>query len=378
MSAPARKYAAWISSIAFGWVRIRRSLLPLMSRWKFARRSPRIAASSYCRPWIMVPMAPSSTRMRSRAAASSWVRLGETGTVILSGGFLRALGADAEQMADGEHEVGAVHGVEVEGVDAVLGELLHLARGDGGGHQLAGLGVVVEALELVREPVRHRGAGTGDKIAGLLEIVHRHDAGHDRNRDAAGANPVEIAQVEVVVEEHLRNRARSTRIDLGLEHVDVGVDVRAFRMFFGIGRNRNLDVAVLLLDACNKLGRRAIAIGMRGIGRADAARRIAAQRDDVADADIVIAADDLVDLAARGANAGQMRGRQEIGLGEDAGNGGMSALAGRAAGAIGHGNEIRGERRETLDGLPQALLHLLGLRRKELEGDRGRFERALT
>src|SRR3954470_11790703 len=137
-----------MSSIACGCVRISRSLLPRTSRWKSAKRSPRNAASSYCSPWIMVPMAPSSTRIRSRAAASSAVRLGETGTVILSGGFLCALGADPEQMADGEHEIRAVHGVEVEGVDAVLGELLHLARGNGGGHQLARLGVVIEAFEL--------------------------------------------------------------------------------------------------------------------------------------------------------------------------------------------------------------------------------------
>ena len=41
---------------------------------------------------------------------------------------------------------------------------------------------------------------------------------------------------------------------------------------------------------------------------------IAAQRHDVADADLVIAVDDLVDLAARGADAGQMRGRQSAGL----------------------------------------------------------------
>src|ERR1700724_2563885 len=118
MSAPARKYWAWISSIAFGCVRIRRSLLPRRSRWKSLKRSPRNAASSYSRPWIMVPMAPSSTRMRSRAA-----------------------------------EIRAVHGVEVKGVDAVLGELLHLTGRDGGGDQLAGLGVVVEAFEFFRQPV---------------------------------------------------------------------------------------------------------------------------------------------------------------------------------------------------------------------------------
>src|SRR4051794_33899980 len=109
----------------------------------------------------MVPMAPSSTRMRSRAAAIRAVRLSETGGIIGSGGFLCALGADTEQMADREHEVRAVHGVEVEGVDAVFCEFLHLAGHNGGGYQLPGVGVVVEALELIGEPVRHRSAGAG-------------------------------------------------------------------------------------------------------------------------------------------------------------------------------------------------------------------------
>src|SRR5436305_11608502 len=173
-----------MSSIACGWVRIRRSLLPRKSRWKSLKRSPRNAASSYSSAWIMVPMAPSSTRMRSRASASSAVRFGETGTVIGSCGFLRAIGANAEQMADREHQVGAVHGVEVEGVDAVLGEFLHLAGDHGGGDQLSGFGVAVEAVEFFRQPVRHRGAGLGDEAARLLEVVHGHDAGHDRDADA--------------------------------------------------------------------------------------------------------------------------------------------------------------------------------------------------
>src|SRR3954469_18484782 len=147
MSAPARRYSAWMSSIAFGCVRINRSLLPRRSRWKSLKRSPRNPASSYCSAWIMVPIAPSSTRMRSRASASRAVRFGETGTVIGSGGFLRAGGANAEQMADREHEVGAFHGVERERVDAVLGEFLHLARGHRRRHQLAGVRIVVEPVE---------------------------------------------------------------------------------------------------------------------------------------------------------------------------------------------------------------------------------------
>src|SRR5947209_4849615 len=185
-----------MSSIACGCVRIKRSLLPRTSRWKSAKRCPRNAASSYCRPWIMVPMAPSSTKMRSRAAASRAVRLGEIETLIGSGRFLRAIGANAQQMADREHEVRAVHGVEVKGIDAVLGELLHLACRDGGGNQLARLGVVVEAFELVRQPSRHRGARACHEGARLLEIVHRHDAGHDRNFDAAGADAIQVAEVE--------------------------------------------------------------------------------------------------------------------------------------------------------------------------------------
>src|SRR5256885_5831529 len=205
-----------MSSIAFGCVRIKRSLLPLMSRWKSAKRSPRNAASSYCKPWIMVPMAPSSTRMRSRAAASRAVRFGEIETLIGSGGFLCAIGANAQQMANRKHEVRAVHGVEVKGIDAVFCQFLHLARRYRGGDQLARLGVVVEAFELVRQPIRHRRARARHEAARLLEIVHRHDAGHDRNIDAAGADAVEVAEVEVVVAEHLRDGARRACIDLGL------------------------------------------------------------------------------------------------------------------------------------------------------------------
>src|SRR5881394_1401832 len=129
--------------MACGCVRIKRSLLPRTSRWKSAKRSPRNAASSYCRPWIMVPMAPSSTRIRSRAAASRAVRLGDTGTVIGSGGFLCAIGADAQQMADREHEVRAVHGIEMKGIDAVLCQLLYLTCRDGGRNEFACLGIVV-------------------------------------------------------------------------------------------------------------------------------------------------------------------------------------------------------------------------------------------
>src|SRR5215213_6646934 len=252
-----------MSSTACGWVRIKRSLLPRTSRWKSAKRAPRNAASSYCRAWNMVPMAPSSTRMRSRAAASSAVRFGETSietlAVIGSGSFLCAIGADAQQMADRKHEVRAVHGVEMKGIDALLGELLHLAGRNGGGNQLARLGVVVEAFELVRQPGRHRRARAGDEVARLFEIVHRHDAGHDRNIDAAGADAVEITEVEIVIEEHLGDGARRAGLDLGLQRVDIGIEIGAFGVLLGIGGNRDFDIGIPLLDTYDQGGRALIA-----------------------------------------------------------------------------------------------------------------------
>ena len=55
-------------------------------------------------------------------------------------------------MADGEHQIGAVHRVKMEILDAVLGELLHLSGDHRGGDQLARLGIVIEAVELLFQP----------------------------------------------------------------------------------------------------------------------------------------------------------------------------------------------------------------------------------
>jgi hypothetical protein len=77
------------------------------------------------------------------------------------------------------------------------------------------------------------------------------------------------------------------------------------------------------------------------IGSADAGGRIAAQRHDVADADLVIARHHVVDLALRRADAGQMRGRRQAGLFQDAGDGRMGPLTRGSPRAIGHRYEIR-------------------------------------
>ena len=124
------------------------------------------------------------------------------------------------------------------------------------------------------------------------------------------------------------------------------VEAGALGMLFRIGRDRDLEIADGA-QARDQIGGIGVAAGRRRIAPAEAALRIAAQGDDMAHADLPIAARDLVDLVARGADAGEMRGGLDRGLAQDARDGGMGALAGRAAGAIGHGDEIRAQRRET-------------------------------
>ena len=64
------------------------------------------------------------------------------------------------------------------------------------------------------QPVRHARAGLRGEICGLLEVLDRHDARHDRNVDPARANLVEIAEIDVVIEEELGDRAVGAGIDL--------------------------------------------------------------------------------------------------------------------------------------------------------------------
>ena len=143
-------------------------------------------------------------------------------------------------------------------------------------------------------------------------------------------------------------------------------------MLLGIGGDRDFNIWITLLDASDQIGGRSVAFGVRRISRAEPAGGVAAQRHDMADANLVISRHHLIDIAAWRVNAGEMRRRREAGFGEDAGNGRVGAFPGRTAGAIGHRNEIGGKWREAADGLPETALHLFGFGRKKFKRDRGR------
>ena len=195
-----------------------------------------------------------------------------------------------------------------------------------------------------------------------------NDAGHDRDGDAARAHAVDVAEVHLVVEEELADGARGAGVDLRLQHVDIGLDRGRFRMLLGIAGDRDLERRDGL-DAAHEIGGVDVAAGRRLIALADAARRVAAQGHDVADAQIPIIADDVVELGLGRGDASQMRGRLQRALAQHARDGRVRALARRAAGAIGHRDIARTKRLEPPDRAPQRLLHRRRLGREELERD---------
>ena len=67
--------------------------------------------------------------------------------------------------------------------------------------------------------------------------MDRQNAGHDRHIDAGAPDPFDIAFIDVVVEKELGDCPGGASIDLALEHVDVGGEIRAFGMALGIGGN---------------------------------------------------------------------------------------------------------------------------------------------
>src|SRR5690349_6477568 len=244
-SAPASMNSRWMSPMTFGLVMTSRSLQPLRSRDQSAKRSPRYAASFSLCCWIMVPMAPSSTTMRwenkSRRAwaRSTWVFAVMSGTRQ----FAFIARPHAERMADRVSQLRAVQRVEMELLDAVALQRVDLLDGDGRRNQLARLGVVLEAVEAMLQPVGDRGAAALGEFRDLREARDRQDARHDRRVDAARRATIAEAQEHVGVIEELRDRARSARVDLALEVAKVELEARRLGMPFRIRGDRDLEIA---------------------------------------------------------------------------------------------------------------------------------------
>src|ERR1700744_6163238 len=106
-----------------------------------------------------------------------------------------------------------------------------------------------------------------------------------------------------------------------------------------------------------------------GLIRTSHPGHVAAQRHDVANAGIPITLHDLVDLAFRGTDTGQMRRGLERGFFDDALDGGVGAFPRRTARAISDRDEGWPKRLQPLDRSPQKGFSLLPLGRRKFETD---------
>ncbi len=107
-----------------------------------------------------------------------------------------------------------------------------------------------------------------------------------------------------------------------------------------IGGDRDLEIRDAL-EPGDQVGRVGVALRMRGV--ALAGRRVAPQRHDVAHAGVPVLPRDVVHLSAAGADAGEVRGRRQRRLRHDAADGRVGARLRAAAGAVGDGDEPRGQ-----------------------------------
>ena len=85
--------------------------------------------------------------------------MSDAGNFGHSSDFRFGLRPQAEQVADRIDEIGAVHRVEMEMLDASVNEVEDLFGGDGRGDEPPGRRIVIEPFEALGEPGRHRGAG---------------------------------------------------------------------------------------------------------------------------------------------------------------------------------------------------------------------------
>ena len=165
------------------------------------------------------------------------------------------------------------------------------------------------------------------------------------------------------LEEELRDAEVGLRQLLGLAEA-VGLQAGRGRVRLGEGGDADREVAGRADEAHQvervvELAGRQVRVG----------GRVAAQREDVADARVGVAAHEVLELGVRVRSAGQVRHRRQRGVTRDLDDELVRALPGRAAGAIGHRHVGGRERLQLAQRRVQR--HVVGLRpgREELERD---------
>src|SRR5688572_9906788 len=146
----------------------------------------------------MVPMAPSSTTMRSVNSLRSWSARARE---LLIGGlrrpFLGNMRPHTQRMADGVGELGTVQRVEMELIHAMFLQGMDLLDGHRRGDELARLRVLFEPVETMFQPLRNGSATALGEACDLGEARDGQDARHQRRGDSLGRAGVAETQEQI-------------------------------------------------------------------------------------------------------------------------------------------------------------------------------------
>ena len=175
-------------------------------------------------------------------------------------------------------------------------------------------------------------------------------------------------EVAVGVEEVLGDRAVGTGVGLADKVLQIGFKVRRLRVRFRVGGDFDGEViAGLGADELDQL----VGVAQLAAGVTHAGGQVAAQGDDALDAVGTVVVDQVAQVFARVADAGQVRCGRNLHLAVQLQHGAAGAFTGGAAGTVGDGKEFRACRSQGPGGGEQFFVAGFGLGREELEADGG-------
>src|SRR6185437_3007115 len=130
---------------------------------------------------------------------------------------LRGSRPDTQRVTDGVSQLGTIERVEVKVAHAVTRQLLHLINGNTGCDEAPRLGIVLQTVKALLEPVGDLRSTTLRHARQRWESRDGHHSRDDGDIDTGGGATVAKAQKDLSVKEKLRDGTRGARIDLLLQ-----------------------------------------------------------------------------------------------------------------------------------------------------------------
>ena len=262
-------------------------------------------------------------------------------------------------MADGVAHFRTVQRVEVEILHPFTAENFHHVHRDAGAHQFAGFRIIVQPFKHGRHPRRNADVGHIGKFFRLLEVRHRQDPRNDFNINPRRDTAVAEAQIAFNIKEELGDRTVCTGINFTFQVEQVSLGTFCFRVYFRIGGDGNIEIRDVFQQG-HQVGR----IHFR---LAAARRQVTAQGHNVANTVVPVILSNRAQLVAAGVNTGQMRYGFQTGAIFNAFNDAVRTVTFAGVGAIGDRDKFWLQAAQTVDRVPQGLLHFTGARREKLE-----------